>query len=94
MEKEAYKKYVEGKTPKNNVWLNMLKAFVLGGGICLVGQVIMNLCLARDMEKDIASSWTSIFLVYMTIYRASSTPISAIEVALLPSISISGSRRR
>ena len=67
MEKEGYKKYVEGKTPKNNVWLNMAKAFVVGGGICLVGQVIQNLCLAQDMEKDIASSWTSIFLVLISV---------------------------
>ena len=67
MDKEGYKKYVEGKTPKNNVWLNMGKAFLVGGSICLVGQVIQNLCLAQDMEKDIASSWTSIFLVLISV---------------------------
>lgn len=67
MEKESYKKYVESKTPKNNVWINMGKAFVVGGSICLVGQVISNLCLAQGMEKEMASSWTSIFLVLISV---------------------------
>ena len=39
---EEYRAYVEEKTPKNNVYANMLKAFVTGGTICLIGQFILN----------------------------------------------------
>ena len=39
---EAYNEYVESITPKNNLFLSMLKAFVLGGIICTIGQVILN----------------------------------------------------
>ena len=28
---EQYKAYVEKKTPKNNVYFNMIKAFITGG---------------------------------------------------------------
>ena len=44
MQKEQYNKYVEQVTPKHNVWTNMLKAFVVGGLICFLGQVIFNYC--------------------------------------------------
>ena len=41
MEKEkkekAYEQYVKEKTPVHNVWLNMAKAFVTGGAICVLG---------------------------------------------------------
>ena len=62
-----YKKYVEEKTPKNNVYLNMLKAFIVGGGICLIGQVILNYCKEQGVKEDIASTWTSILLVLISV---------------------------
>jgi stage V sporulation protein AC len=62
-----YKKYVEEKTPKNNVYLNMLKAFIVGGGICLIGQVILNYCKEQGVKEDIASTWTSVLLVLISV---------------------------
>ena len=44
MSKEAYAAYVKEKTPVHNVYANMAKAFVTGGTICLLGQVILNYC--------------------------------------------------
>ena len=48
MEKEkmekAYEQYVKKKTPVHNVYLNMAKAFVTGGGICVIGQFILFYC--------------------------------------------------
>ena len=32
-QEQQYEKYVKQKTPKHNVWVNMLKAFLLGGAI-------------------------------------------------------------
>ena len=57
-EKE-YEKYVNEKTPRHNVWLNMLKAFLLGGAICTLGQIIYHYCEFRSLSTDECSSWTS-----------------------------------
>lgn len=40
---QEYNEYVEQMTPKHNLWANMGKAFLLGGGICLLGQIIYRL---------------------------------------------------
>ena len=64
---EQYKAYVEKKTPKNNVYFNMIKAFITGGIICVVGQVILNFCKGQGLSEDIAGSWTSLVLVLLSV---------------------------
>lgn len=64
---EEYKAYVEEKTPKNNVYLNMLKAFITGGTICLIGQFILNYCKNQGFADDVAGSWTSLLLVLLSV---------------------------
>ena len=44
MDAKQYEKYVKEKTPTHNLFLNMLGAFVSGGAICTLGQVILNVC--------------------------------------------------
>ena len=65
-EKE-YEKYVNEKTPRHNVWLNMLKAFLLGGAICTLGQIICHYCEFRNLSTDECSSWTSLMLVLFSV---------------------------
>ena len=65
-EKE-YEEYVKKKTPKHNVWLNMLKAFLLGGLICLLGQVITHYCETQGLGKDATAAWTSLALVFLSV---------------------------
>ena len=43
-QEQQYEKYVKQKTPKHNVWANMFKAFLSGGTICFLGQVIYHYC--------------------------------------------------
>ena len=64
---EEYKAYVEKKTPKNNVYLNMLKAFITGGAICVIGQFILNIYKNQGVSKEIAGSWTSLLLVLLSV---------------------------
>ena len=64
---EQYKAYVEKKTPKNNVYFNMIKAFITGGLICVVGQFILNFCKGQGLSDDIAGSWTSLILVLLSV---------------------------
>ena len=65
-EKE-YEKYVNEKTPRHNVWLNMFKAFLLGGAICTLGQIIYHYCEFRFLATDECSSWTSLMLVLISV---------------------------
>ena len=68
IKKDAYDAYVKEVTPLNNVWADMGKAFLTGGLICLVGQMITNwLMNGMGIEKEAASAWTSIVLIGTSI---------------------------
>ena len=66
-QEQQYEKYVKQKTPRHNVWLNMLKAFLLGGTICFLGQVIYHYCEYRKLSTDDCSAWTSMILVLISV---------------------------
>jgi stage V sporulation protein AC len=46
LNKQSYKQRAEAYKPKKNVLLNSLKAFVVGGFICAIGQAISNFYIA------------------------------------------------
>lgn len=64
---EEYKKYVKEKTPVHNVYWNMAKAFITGGAICVLGQVILNYTKGLGLDQEIAGSWTSLALVFLSV---------------------------
>lgn len=62
--KQAYAEYVKKVTPKNNLFLQMAKAFVVGGIICVIGQVILNMAQRQyGLDKETAGSWCAMLLV-------------------------------
>ncbi|MBQ6833956.1 MAG: SpoVA/SpoVAEb family sporulation membrane protein [Lachnospiraceae bacterium] len=63
IDKKAYEKYVKEITPTHNIWKNMYRAFLVGGIICTIGQVLTNLFMGMNMEKEVASSWTTLCLI-------------------------------
>lgn len=69
---QEYNDYVEQVTPKHNLWANMGKAFLLGGTICLLGQVITNISMnAFGLDKDDAGMWCSLILVLLSVILTS-----------------------
>ena len=66
-QQKAYKNYVKQKTPVHSLPANMVKAFVTGGLICVIGQVILNLCEHLGIEKDISAGWTSMILILLSV---------------------------
>jgi stage V sporulation protein AC len=64
---QEYQKYVKQVTPTHSLPLNMAKAFVTGGAICVIGQVILNWCDAMDMKQETAASWCSLLLVLLSV---------------------------
>lgn len=65
--KKEYGNYVKEITPVHCLLQNMLKAFFVGGLICMCGQVLMNLFLTMEMEKETASSWTTLCLIASSV---------------------------
>lgn len=62
--KQEYAEYVKEVTPKNNLPLQMAKAFLVGGIICAIGQAILNIAQQRyGLDKDTAGSWCAMLLV-------------------------------
>ena len=62
--KQEYAEYVKEVTPKNNLFLQMAKAFLVGGIICVIGQAILNAAQQRyGLDKDTAGSFSAMLLV-------------------------------
>ena len=68
LNKQAYDEYVKQITPTNSLGTDMLRAFLTGGTICLLGQLMtmgmMNWC---GMEKETAQTWTLLELILLSV---------------------------
>lgn len=73
VEKEAlrnkeYDAYVKQVTPSKNLAWEMLKAFLVGGLICVIGQVIIQFGTDKfDLSKTTEGSWCSLILVLLSV---------------------------
>lgn len=64
---KKYEKYVKEVTPTHNLALNMLKAFITGGIICVIGQFILNQAKNMGLDKEMAGSWCSLILILASV---------------------------
>lgn len=65
---QDYRQHVDQVTPTYSLPLQMLKAFIMGGVICLLGQVILNYATDRmGLDKETAASWCSMLLVLLSV---------------------------
>lgn len=64
---KEYNDYVKRVTPTHNLFLSMVKAFLIGGLICVLGQFILNTGLKMGLDRDMASSWCSLILVALSV---------------------------
>ncbi len=63
-----YEEYVKMITPTHNLYLQMLKAFITGGIICVIGQILLNFAGSRmGMDKDTAGSFCSLILILLSV---------------------------
>lgn len=63
-----YQEYVKKITPTHNLYLQMLKAFVVGGIICVIGQCLLNYATNNlGMDKEMAGSFCSLILVFASV---------------------------
>ena len=66
MTEKEYGKLVEQMSPKSPIWKDCLYAFMIGGLICTIGQLIMNGYLALGLEKEQAGTAMSMTLVTLS----------------------------
>lgn len=66
--KKKYEQYVKQLTPTHSLPLNMAKAFLTGGLICLLGQVILNTAQALGADASDSRTWCSVLLTGFGIY--------------------------
>ena len=66
-QKKEYEQYVSRITPTHNLFLQMIKAFVTGGTICLTGQIILNVCAGMGLDRETAGSWSALLLILLSV---------------------------
>lgn len=65
MDKKEYGDYVRKISKKSPILKNCFLAFIFGGGICCIGQFILNFFILLGLDKNNASMATSITLVFL-----------------------------
>ena len=68
MNKEDYQKYVEDKSPKSPIFMDCIKAFLVGGLICALGQIIFYFAKSRGLEEKLCYTVVSITLVFLSSF--------------------------
>ena len=67
-QKKQYQQYVKEVTPTHSLPVQMFRAFLTGGLICVIGQGILNYATnAMGLDKETAASWCSMLLVLLSV---------------------------
>lgn len=64
---KIYNQYVKENTPKKSWFINLCKAFVVGGLICTLGQLLTNLYTYMGIEKETATLYTTLSLIFLSV---------------------------
>ena len=64
---DKYNKYVKNITPTHNLFANMIKAFIVGGIICCLGQAIINLFQFWGYDFETAKLYEVLVLVGLAV---------------------------
>lgn len=65
---EEYQKYVDKKSPNSSIGKNCLRAFLVGGLICAIGQLIYFFCTYKGLDNVSANTVVSISLVGISAF--------------------------
>ena len=65
---KEYQEYVNKKNPNSPILKNCFRAFIVGGFICTIGQIIMEYCKFRDLGTKQSSTIVSISLIFLSVF--------------------------
>ena len=66
MSPKEYQQYVQQKAKKSPLLKNIVLAFLIGGAICVVGQLVQNGWAAAGLSKEDAGTATSCTMVFLS----------------------------
>ncbi len=64
MTQEEYAEFVKQETPNSTLGINCLKAFIIGGIICTIGEGLMQFYKSLDLPQNDASTMVSVTLIF------------------------------
>ena len=65
---KAYQTYVDKKSPNSPIIKNCIMAFLIGGLICSIGQVIFSYCVFKGLDETSAGTIVSIILIGLSAF--------------------------
>ena len=66
--KKTYQEYVNKKSPNSPILKNCFNSFWVGGLICTIGQIIMNICKERGFDQTTSGTIVSIILIAISAF--------------------------
>ena len=60
---KSYQEYVDKKSPNSPILKNCLNSFWVGGLICSIGQIIMDICKYNGLDTQVSGTVVSIILI-------------------------------
>lgn len=65
---ELYSEMSENASPKSNSKVNVPTAFCVGGGICVLGEILLTIFERYGFDKTASGTWTSVILVGLSAF--------------------------
>ena len=65
MTNQEYSAYIDQMAPKSKLWGNLLRAFLVGGAICAIGEGFIRLYIHLGAETQNARTATAITLIFL-----------------------------
>ena len=66
--KQTYQEYVDKQSPNSPILKNCFNAFWVGGLICTIGQIILNICKQKGLDTQISGTIVSIILIGISAF--------------------------
>ncbi|NJD03034.1 MAG: stage V sporulation protein AC [Ruminiclostridium sp.] len=63
--KQEYQKYVDKKSPNSRLFRNLIRAFVVGGLICTIGQFFFFIYSSMGFDADLSASLTGMTMIFL-----------------------------
>lgn len=68
---KEYQTYVDKKSPNSPILKNCFNSFWVGGLICVIGQIILEVCKYRGLELEMGYTIVSISLIFVSAFLTS-----------------------
>ena len=65
---KEYQEYVNKKSPNSPIFKNCFNAFLIGGLICTIGEIISQYCTYRGISLELSGTIVSISLIFLSAF--------------------------